>query len=123
LDVSRVLLSGLAALPTLIGTLCSASAFAQTQVDPLPSWNDGTSKRVIIDFVARVMQQGGPDFVSAVERIAAFDNDGILWVEHPIYVQLAFALDRVKAMAPSHPEWNERQPFRAALEGLQSIEG
>ena len=73
--------------------------------DPLPSWNDGATKSSILDFVTRVTTQGGPDFVPPDQRIATFDNDGTLWVEHPMYAQLAFALDRVKAMAPAHPEW------------------
>jgi hypothetical protein len=85
--------------------------------DPLPSWNDGPNKRAIADFVARVTRQDGPDFVPPAERIATFDNDGTLWVEHPMYTQLAFALDRVKAMAGFHPEWKDTQPFKAALEG------
>ena len=86
---------------------------AQAQSDALPSWNDGASKRAITGFVARITQQGGPDFVPPAERIATFDNDGTLWVEHPMYVQLAFALDRVKAMAPMHPEWTGQ----AAVQG------
>ncbi len=90
---------------------------AQAQTDPLPSWNDGPSKQAITGFVARVIQQGGPDFVPPAERIATFDNDGTLWVEHPMYTQLAFAIDRVKALGPLHPEWNNKQPFKAALEG------
>ena len=73
---------------------------AQAQRDPLPSWNDGATKSSILDFVARVTTQGGPFFVPVDQRIATFDNDGTLWVEQPMYVQLAFALDRVKAMAP-----------------------
>lgn len=90
---------------------------AQAQSDALPSWNDGASKRAITGFVARITKQGGPDFVPPAERIATFDNDGTLWVEHPMYVQLAFALDRVKAMAPMHPEWTAKQPFEAVPEG------
>jgi phosphoglycolate phosphatase-like HAD superfamily hydrolase len=92
-----------------------ASAFAQT--DPLPAWNDGAVKKSITDFVARVTAPGGPDFVPAAERIATFDNDGTLWTEQPYYFQFAFALDRIKAMAPRHPEWKNRQPFKALLEG------
>src|SRR5271165_7073660 len=95
----RVLLTSAAMLPTLFGPTLPRQAQAQT--DPLGSWNDGASKRAIIDFVGRVAQQGGPDFVPPAERIATFDNDGTLWVEHPMYVQLAFVLDRVKVMAPS----------------------
>jgi hypothetical protein len=90
---------------------------AQAQADPLLSWNDAPSKQAITGFVARVTRQGSPDFVPPAERIATFDNDGTLWVEHPMYVQLAFVLDRVKAMVPLHPEWNNTQPFKAAIEG------
>jgi hypothetical protein len=111
----RNLLSTLAVLPVLSVPLLTVQAQALT--DPLPSWNEGANKQAITDFVARVTQQGGPDFVPSAERIATFDNDGTLWVEHPMYVQLAFALDRVKALAPLHPEWNDKQPFKAVLEG------
>jgi hypothetical protein len=85
-------------------------------VDPLPSWTDGPKKKVILDFVARVTAKDGNDFVPVAERIATFDNDGTLWCEYPVPVQLAFALDRVKALAPKHPEWKEKQPFKAILE-------
>jgi phosphoserine phosphatase len=91
-------------------------AFAQT-TDPLPSWNDGAAKKEITGFVAKVTNESGPDFVPPAERIAVFDNDGTLWSEQPMYVQLAFVLDRVKALAPHHPEWKQKQPFKAALEG------
>jgi phosphoglycolate phosphatase-like HAD superfamily hydrolase len=87
------------------------------QTDPLPSWNDGTVKKSITNFVARVTTQGGPDFVPPAERIATFDNDGTLWTEQPYYFQLAFALDRIKVLAPQHPEWKTKQPFKALLEG------
>jgi phosphoserine phosphatase len=83
----------------------------------LPSWNDGPARKAILSFVARVTNVGGPDFVAPADRIAVFDNDGTLWSEQPMYVQLAFAIDRVRALAPSHPEWASRQPFTAALEG------
>jgi len=112
----RILLSSLAMLPVLSAALRSTSAVAQAQRDPLPSWNEGATKASILDFVARVTTQGGPFFVPAEQRIAPFDNDGTLWVEQPMYVQLAFALDRVKAMAPLHPEWKDKQPFKAVLE-------
>ena len=90
---------------------------ASAQNDPLPSWNDTSAKQAIVDFVGRVTKAGGPDFVAPAERIATFDNDGTLWVEQPMYVQMAFALDRVKALAPLHPEWKDTQPFKAVLEG------
>src|SRR5258708_22577703 len=113
----RVLLSSLAMLPVLSASLRSTVAVAQTQRDPLPSWNDGATKTSILDFVARVTTQGGPDFVPVEQRIATFDNDRTLWVEQPMYVQLAFALDRVKVLAPMHPEWKTKQPFAAVLDG------
>jgi phosphoglycolate phosphatase-like HAD superfamily hydrolase len=94
---------------------CLAAA-AQTAVDPLPSWNDGPVKRAIVDFVTRMTTQGGPDFVPVEQRIATFDNDGTLWCEQPYYTQVAFAIDRVKALAPKRPEWKTRQPFKALLE-------
>ncbi len=85
--------------------------------DPLPSWNEGPAKKAVIDFVERVTKEGGPDYVPPAERIAVFDNDGTLWCEQPVYVQSAFAMDRAKQLAPQHPEWNEQQPFKAAIEG------
>jgi phosphoserine phosphatase len=90
--------------------------WTSASADPLPSWNDGPSKKAILDFVAKVTRDGGPDFVPVAERIATFDNDGTLWCEQPIPVQLAFALDRVKSLAPKHPEWKEKQPFKAVIE-------
>jgi hypothetical protein len=90
---------------------------ASAQNDPLPSWNDTPTKQAIVDFVGRVTKADGPDFVAPAERIATFDNDGTLWVEQPMYVQLAFVLDRVKALAPLHPEWKHTQPFQSVLNG------
>src|SRR5689334_7479297 len=84
------------------------SPAALGQTDPLPSWNDGAPKQAIMDLVARVTKEGGPDFVPLPDRIATFDNDGTLWCEQPFYVQMAFAFDRVKAMAPQHPEWKTK---------------
>ena len=83
----------------------------------LASWNDGPSKQAIIAFVERVTREGGPEFVPAAARIAVFDNDGTLWSEQPIYTQVAFAFDRVKALAPKHPEWKTKQPFQGIIEG------
>jgi hypothetical protein len=108
---TRRLASFLIALVVYAGT-----SFAQTS-DALPSWNDGTTKKAITNFVANVTKEGGPDYVPIPARIAVFDNDGTLWSEQPMYVQLVFALDRVKALAPQHPEWKEKQAFKAALEG------
>lgn len=85
--------------------------------DPLPSWNEGATKQAILDFVSAVTREDSPDFVPLPQRIATFDNDGTLWVEQPMYVQLAFAIDRVKALAPLHPEWKDEEPYKAVLEG------
>jgi len=84
--------------------------------DALASWNDGGTKQSVVAFIAAVTREGSPDYVAPAERIAVFDNDGTLWAEQPMYFQLAFALDRVKALAPMHPEWNDTQPFKAVLE-------
>jgi phosphoserine phosphatase len=85
--------------------------------DPLASWNDGSTKTAILEFVAAVTDEEGKDFVEPAERIAVFDNDGTLWVEQPIYTQITFMFDRVKELAPQHPEWKTTQPFQALLEG------
>jgi phosphoglycolate phosphatase-like HAD superfamily hydrolase len=84
--------------------------------DALASWNDGKTKQSILAFVEKVTTPTSPDFVPPAERIATFDNDGTLWTEHPMYTQLAFALDRIKALAPKHPEWKTTQPFKAVLD-------
>jgi len=84
--------------------------------DPLPSWTDGASKRAIIAFVQQVTEPRSPDVVAADDRIAVFDNDGCLWSEKPAYFQLLFAIDRIRALAPQHPEWKTRQPFKAVLD-------
>jgi hypothetical protein len=99
---------------TLGLALASHAAFA---ADPLPSWNEGAPKKSIVDFVARVATAGSPSFVPAPERIAVFDNDGCLWGEQPMYFQAVFIFDRVKALAPSHPEWKEKEPFASVLRG------
>jgi phosphoglycolate phosphatase-like HAD superfamily hydrolase len=85
--------------------------------DPLPSWSDGGAKQSIVDFVGKVTKSGSPDFLPPEERIATFDNDGTLWCEQPMYFQLLFALDRVKALAPQHPEWKTKEPFASLLKG------
>ena len=110
----RAMLSAFVALSGLL----PVSALAQTAMtDPLPSWNDTATKKAIVTFVERVTKQGSPDLVPPAERIATFDNDGTLWAEQPIYFQLAFALDRVKALAPMHPEWKDKEPFASLLKG------
>lgn len=85
------------------------------QTDPLPSWNEGQAKQNIVKFVSEVTKQGGPNFVAVEDRIATFDNDGTLWAENPIYFQFLFAMDRIKALAPQHPEWKTQQPFQSVL--------
>jgi phosphoserine phosphatase len=97
--------------------LFACVATCRAQSDPLPSWNDGPNKRAIVEFVNRVTKDGGREFVPVPQRIATFDNDGTLWSEQPIYFQFAFALDRVKQLAPEHPEWEREQPFKAVLAG------
>jgi hypothetical protein len=120
----RTILSAIAALPVLPTLLGAGAVRAQGGTDPLPSWNDGAAKTAILTFVQRTTEQGSADLVPVGERIAVFDNDGTLWCEHPLYVQLAFALDRVKAMAPMHPEWQGKQPFQAVLDGdLKALAG
>ncbi len=90
---------------------------ARAQTDPLPSWNDTAPKKAITTFVEKVTKEGGPDFVPQSERIATFDNDGTLWVEQPMYTQLAFVIARVHELAPQHPKWKTTQPFKGVLEG------
>lgn len=85
--------------------------------DPLPSWNDTAPKKAILAFVAKVTREGSPDFVPVRERVATFDNDGTLWVEQPMYTEIVYCVDRVKALADKHPEWKQKQPFKAAIEG------
>ena len=101
-------------LPILLLLMAAPSAQG---ADQLPSWNDGKAKQSIVAFVERVTTQGGADFVPEAERIAVFDNDGTLWAEQPIYFQLLFALDRVKVLAPQHPEWSTQEPFASLLKG------
>ncbi len=114
-DIHRVAL--IALLATALGLSAGRPVISQPAADPLPSWNDGQAKKSIIQFVERVTKEGGPEFVPPAERIATFDNDGTLWAEQHIYFQFAFALDRVKALAPQHPEWKTQQPFKSVLDG------
>jgi phosphoglycolate phosphatase-like HAD superfamily hydrolase len=100
----------------LLLAMFAAGARAVAQTDPLPSWNDGPARQAIVDFVQKTTDKANPDYVPPAERIVTFDNDGTLWTEHPMYTQLAFALDRVKALAPQHPEWKTKQPFKAVLD-------
>jgi phosphoglycolate phosphatase-like HAD superfamily hydrolase len=108
----RSVLAGFAAF-----CLFAPAAPSLAQSDPLPSWNEGAAKKAIVDFVARVTQEGGPDFVAPEERIATFDNDGTLWAEQPFYFQGLFAFDEIKRLAPQHPEWQTTEPFKSVLAG------
>jgi phosphoglycolate phosphatase-like HAD superfamily hydrolase len=101
------------ALAAIVAALALSPAGA---ADPLPSWNDGPTRRAVVAFVERVTKEAGPDFVPAPERIATFDNDGTLWSEQPYYVQVAFALDRINALSAMHPEWREKPLLRAAID-------
>ncbi len=105
------------------GLAIGSPALAQT--DPLPSWNDGAAKEALVSFVRATTTPGSPRFVPPEERIATFDNDGTLWAEQPLYFQLLFALDRVKALAPRHPEWKTQEPFASLLKGdvRKALEG
>jgi phosphoserine phosphatase len=93
------------------------ASLAAHAADPLGSWNEGPAKAAVVQFVKAATHSGGPGYIAPADRIAVFDNDGTLWSEQPMYFQLAFAIDRVRALAPGKPEWKTRQPFKAALEG------
>ena len=110
-------LPGRLALRFVAGSLLFLVLAAAVQAEPLPSWRDSESRNRIVSFVEAVTDAGSPGFVPIPERIATFDNDGTLWAEQPMYFQLFFALDRVKALAPQHPEWNEKEPFASLLKG------
>ena len=112
----RVLLSALAVAPAVIGPLRSTPASAQGG-DPLPSWNDGQAKQVIMAFVQATTTQGSPVFVPPEARIATFDQDGTLWVEHPMYSQVVYCLERVPAVVAKKPELKNVEPFKTVLSG------
>src|SRR5713226_6214720 len=103
-------------LAAALAMLALTVASAQRPDDPLPSWNEGATKQQILDFVRAATDPASPTFVPADERIATFDNDGTLWVEKPTYIQVYFILERIKALAPQHPEWSTTQPFKAVLD-------
>lgn len=100
---------------TLILAALLTSTFAATASERLPSWNDGTARQSIVDFVDATTTSGSADFVAPAERIAVFDNDGTLWAEQPLYVQAIFIFDRIKELALQHPEWKEQEPFASVL--------
>lgn len=99
---------------TFLAAALAAPAFAQ---DPLPSWNDGPARQAIVDFVTAAVAEGGPGYIDPADRIAAFDNDGTLWSEQPMYFQGFFAFDRIRDLAPDHPEWARDMPYKAVLDG------
>jgi phosphoglycolate phosphatase-like HAD superfamily hydrolase len=102
---------------SLIVAILACTAVITSAQDPLPSWKDGPAKKAIVTFVAEVTTQGLPNYVPPGERITTFDNDGTLWAEQPMYFQALFALDCVKALAPNHPEWKDKEPFASLLRG------
>lgn len=110
---------------TLLGVLLSMlwlAALARAQIaDPLPSWNDGPARRGIVEFVRAATDKMGPHFVAPAERIAAFDNDGTLWVEQPLYTQVVFAIDRVRELALKHPEWTSKEPYKSLIGGDDAL--
>lgn len=105
----------------IVLTLLLAAVFAgpppSRADDPLPSWNNGAARQSILRFIDRITREDSPDFVPPSERIAVFDNDGTLWAEQPMYFQFLFVLDRIKALAPRHPEWRTQEPFASLLRG------
>jgi phosphoserine phosphatase len=109
-------------IPILLAILClyactpSQEQQETIQTDPLPSWNEGNTKQAIIDYVMDVTNEESENFIPVSDRIATFDNDGTLWSEQPMYFQLLFAIDRIKVLAPEHPEWKTQQPFKAVLD-------
>jgi phosphoglycolate phosphatase-like HAD superfamily hydrolase len=111
----------------MLGGCAGLSYKTAGQIDRLPSWNDGPAKAGIVDFVQRVTEAGSPDFVPPDQRITVFDNDGTLWVEQPLYTQMAFAVDRIRILARQHPQWRTTQPFAAVLEddpeALRKLDG
>jgi phosphoserine phosphatase len=120
----RTLLKGASGLALGSWLTRAGQIRATAQDDPLPSWNDGASKQAVLDFVAAATDEDGDGFVPPEDRIATYDQDGTLWVEHPIYGQAVFAIDRVKALAPEHPDWATKEPYAAILSGDQkAMEG
>jgi len=114
--VAAAVVGALAFATTIAQAALSAEALAKAD-DPLSSWNDGKARQSIIEFVARVTKEGSPSFVPVAERVAVFDNDGTLWAEQPMYFQAFFVFDRIKALAPQHPEWKDEEPFASVLRG------
>ncbi len=106
-------------LGKILPWLCALSALISTAraADPLPSWNDGEARQAIVAFIEETTTTGTPDYIPPAERIAVFDNDGTLWAEQPAYFQSFFVLDRIRTLAPQHPEWQTEEPFASILKG------
>ena len=104
----------------IICTLFLCALAAQAQTDPLPSWNDGAAKQAIIKFVHATTDQASPNYVPPDQRFDTFDQDGTAWVEHPMYTEMIFAFDRVRELAPQHPEWKTSEPFKSIIAGDQA---
>ena len=115
--IVKVLTLGVLITAALTNVARAADPAKSVAADPLPSWNDGGAKKAIVEFVAKVTKKGSPEFVPVAARIAVFDNDGTLWAEKPMPFQALFTLDRVKALAPQHPEWQTQEPFASLLKG------
>ena len=107
----------LAALGASLALAACAPMAPATAPDPLPSWNAGTNKQRVVDFVTAVTTEGGRDYVAPGDRIATFDNDGTLWLEYPLYTQVRFVFDRIRQLAPQHPEWKDREPYKSVIAG------
>jgi hypothetical protein len=115
--IAKMLTLGVLMTAVLTHLARAAEPAKPPAADPLASWNEGGAKKAIVDFVGKTTTMGSPGFVPPAERVAVFDNDGTLWAEQPVYFQLAFALDRVKTLAPQHPEWQTQEPFASLLTG------
>src|SRR5689334_5538631 len=111
----RLILLGITTTIAIAPIAQYAELQAQTPAGALASWNDGPAKRAILDFVRTTTDRSSSNFVAPEDRVATFDQDGTLWVEHPLYTQAAFALDRVHELAPQHPEWQNKEPFKSVL--------
>ncbi|MFN0129562.1 MAG: HAD family hydrolase [Verrucomicrobiales bacterium] len=105
-------------MPTPVKFIVLLLAWSLAAVaDSLPSWNDTAAKQAIVSFVEKTTREGSPDFVPPADRIAVFDNDGTLWSEQPVYFQALFVFDRIRVLAPRHPEWKDQEPFASVLRG------
>jgi phosphoglycolate phosphatase-like HAD superfamily hydrolase len=120
MSLSRIGARGYIRLLALVAAAMLSLTWMRAPKDPLPSWNDGPAKLTILSFVKEITDNASPEFVPAEDRIATFDQDGTLWTEHPLYAQAMFALERIGKLAPQHPEWKEKDPFKAVIERDQA---